>query len=53
MFSLRTAVEERGALLSQLCFGSIPLATVLIGKLELIIFKEVVHEDDKLAHAGS
>jgi len=24
----------------------------LIGQLEIIIFKEAVHEDDELAHAG-
>ena len=29
-----------------------PLATVLIGKLEIIIFKEAIHEDNELAHAG-
>jgi len=28
------------------------VATVLTGKLELIIFQEVVHEDDEFAHAG-
>src|ERR1039458_10301200 len=27
-------------------------ATVLTGKLEIIIFEEVVHEDDELAHTG-
>ena len=27
-------------------------ATVLIGQLEITIFKEAVHEDDELAHAG-
>jgi len=26
--------------------------TVLTGKLEIMIFKEAVHEDDELAHAG-
>jgi len=25
---------------------------VLIGKLEIIIFKEAIHEDDEFAHAG-
>ena len=29
-----------------------PSATVLRGKLEIIIFEEAVHEDDELAHAG-
>jgi hypothetical protein len=28
------------------------VATALISKLEIIIFEEVVHEDDELAHAG-
>ena len=28
------------------------VATVLIGKLEVIIFKEAVHENDEFAHAG-
>ena len=27
-------------------------ATVLAGKLEVMIFEEAVHEDDELAHAG-
>ena len=27
-------------------------ATVLGGKLEVIIFEEAVHEDDELAHTG-
>ena len=27
-------------------------ATVLAGKLEIIIFQEAVHEDDEFAHAG-
>ena len=29
------------------------VATVLIGKLEIIIFEEAVHEDDEFAHTGS
>ena len=32
--------------------SKVPSATVLIGKLEMIIFKEAVHEDDELAHTG-
>jgi hypothetical protein len=27
-------------------------ATVLIGKLKFLIFKQVIHEDDEFAHAG-
>ena len=27
-------------------------ATVLAGKLKIIIFEEAVHEDDEFAHAG-
>jgi hypothetical protein len=32
--------------------GSFRVATVLIGKLEIIIFEESVHEDDEFAHTG-
>ena len=32
---------------------SLPQATVLMGKLEIIIFEEAVHEDDELTHTGS
>ena len=28
------------------------VATVLIGKLEVFIFKEAIHEDDEFAHTG-
>jgi hypothetical protein len=29
-----------------------PPATVLVGKLKFIIFDQVIHQDDKFAHAG-
>ena len=43
---------SRQPLLSRRIYFFSAVATVLVGKLEMIIFEEAVHEDDELAHAG-